>query len=398
MVLNKVNFLFLIFTFSYSTQSYSQQPQIAAEYITEDGNLKGDNETQASDNRNHGLHSRMMMGDTLYYQAELINYPNQGFGGADVSATTGATFGYTSSTSSGFYLSEDFTVPPGELWVIDSVVFFAYQTNSTTTSTFNVLRFQIMQGTTPGAGTIVFGDLTTNRLAATQFTGIYRTLPSAKTNTQRPIMQISGNLPSLNLTSGNYRIDYMLGGTLAAGPFVPQRTISTIHEATGNAYQFTTGWVALTELDPDGNNPLPKGMPFLIYGTSLEDKEAKVNGINYNTLQEAIDAASIDGDEITLLKNINSGTINIGLNGKSVIIKSNGFSCTINQLNIANGEYLRWTEGNLNISGTINNNTSGILWNNANITNANFVNTGLYKGNGSFTGTVTNMQRISPGN
>ena len=216
----------------------------------------------------------MMPGTILYDQSELINQPGAGAVGADVSATTGQLFGVLANISSNFILADDFVVPPGELWVIDSIIIFHYQTNSTTSSTITDVRMQIRQGVTPGAGTIVFGDLTTNRLSNTYFSGIYRTLPSALMNTQRPIMRSVVNTSSLSLGTGSYMMEHLVGGSLASGPLSPLRTIGTTHISTGDGYQFNGMWNNILELDAVGNNPLPKGITFMVYGTSCTPPSA----------------------------------------------------------------------------------------------------------------------------
>lgn len=210
----------------------------------------------------------VMMGPILYDQSELINFAGQGAMGADVSATTGQLFGVFNDINSNLILADEFTVPPGELWIVDSIIVFHYQTGSTTISTINNLRLQIREGNTPGIGTIVFGDLSTNRLSNTYFSGIYRTRPLDLLNVQRPIMRSIVNTNVLPLASGTYMIEHLAGGTLATGPLTPLRTISNTHIPTGNGFQFSVTWNNILELDANGNNPLPKGIVFMVYGVS----------------------------------------------------------------------------------------------------------------------------------
>ena len=383
-------------------KSYSQVNLTAGESIFEDENKTGSdkiNEENLEFERPILNNERSLMSGTILYdQSQLVNYPGQGFGGANVNGTTGELFGLSASISGNFVVADDFNVPISELWSIDSIVIFCYQTGSSITSSVDNVRMQVRQGITPGMGSVIFGDLTNNRLSNTYFSGIYRTLPTALTNTQRPIMKARVNLNGTSFTSGSYMIEYLIGGnSMLTGPFVPLRTLGTTHIATGDAYQYNTSWISVLERDAALNNPLPKGLTFIIYGTSVEDNAAEINGVNYYTLQDAINAAVNDGDEITLLKNINEATVNVGLNNKSVIVKADGYTCTISQLNISNGEYLRWIEDNLTITGSINN-TTGTLWNNANITIPNFTNTGIYKGTGTLNGNITNQSNIQPGN
>ena len=338
----------------------------------------------------------LMMGPVLEDQSEIVNFPGSGFGGADASATTGQIFGFTASINSNILLADDIVIPPGEKWLIDSIEVFLYQTGSTTTSTINDLRMQITKGSTPGSTNVKFGDLSTNRLNHTGFSGIYRATPATLTNTTRPVMISSVNTPGLELSSGTYWIEYMAGGSLAAGPFTPPRTISTTHISTGNGYQYNAVWIQATELNTGGSNPQVKGIPMVVYGISVEDKAAKVYGVNYNTLQDAVNAVVNDGDEVILLKDVDETSVTIG--PKSVVINADGFDCKLNQVNIANGKYLKWIQNNLEITGNINNNSTGILWNNASVTCPSFTNTGIYKGTGTFIGTLNNQNEVQPGN
>lgn len=333
----------------------------------------------------------------LLDQGQLVNRPNQGFGGAHVSSLTGQFFGINANTSGGFILADDFIIPIGEIWTIDSIIFFNYQTGSTLLSTINDLRVQIRKGSQPGVGNIAFGNLTTNVLHSTYFSGIYRALSSNLTAVNRPIM-VSKFVPTtLALNSGTYWLEHQVNGSLSSGPFSPLRTLSTNHEATGNGYQFNNTWDFIYEFDSNSNNPLNKGIAFIIYGTSMQlPKVAQVNGTDYYSLQEAINAVMNDGDDVLLLDDIIESEINVS--NYSVTIKANGYNCQINNLNIQNGKYLRWYEDILTITGTINNYTSGTLINNATIVNGSFINTGIYRGGGNFIGQFTNQNQFLPGN
>lgn len=397
-------FLYFLFFAVLATALSAQNYQVAGDYIEPTGNrpILIDNQKWAlTADRNVSLDvfpaMSMMMGPVLYDQSELINYPGGGFGGADVSATTGQSFGFTCSISSNIRLADEFTVPPGELWLIDSIELFHYQTGSTTSSTIIDLRMQITSGNAPGNNNVVFGDLVTNRLSNTSFAGIYRIQPPNFTFTNRPIMKSSVVTSALALPAGTYWVENMAGGTLSVGPFTPQRTLGTTHINTGDQYQYNMGaWISALEFNTLGSDPQGKGMPFIVYGTSIPDFAASVNGSDYATLQDAINAVTFDGEEITLLKNVNEATIAIG--PRSVVIRGDGFNCTLNQINIANSKYLRWLENTLTITGNINNNTSGVLWNNGIIAGTVLHNSGIIKGTGSFNNPIANSGKIEPGN
>jgi uncharacterized delta-60 repeat protein len=159
-------------------------------------------------------------------------------------------YGFSASTSAGTRIADDFMVPSGG-WTINNVTFYAYQTGSTTTSTFNVAHVQMWNGppNMPGSA-VVFGDTTTNRFSSTAFSSIYRAYGSGFVPVDRPVMKISANL-GLTLPQGTYWIDFQLGGTLTAGPYVPPVTIDGQANKPGsNAMQFSGVWAPLIDIGP----------------------------------------------------------------------------------------------------------------------------------------------------
>jgi hypothetical protein len=199
----------------------------------------------------------------------LVNYPGAGYGGADASALESAllenTYGYGHQHLSGLRVADDFTVPaPG--WNVDRVKFFAYQTGSTTQSTMTGVTLRIWSGT-PGTGTVVFGDITTNRMTATAFSNIYESIDTALTASNRPIMQQTVAVGS-TLPAGTYWLDWDTDGSLASGPWAPpmrQRGQTSFPGA--NAMQYVTGWLPIQ----DTGSLTPDGLPFVIEGTVVPE-------------------------------------------------------------------------------------------------------------------------------
>jgi len=174
----------------------------------------------------------------LYDNGPLVTHPGGGAGGADASAvetTIGlGTFGFGHAVSTGFRVADDFSVPVGG-WTIDDIVFFAYQTGSTTTSTITAVNFRIWDGV-PGVGNVVFGDTATNRLLSSSWSNIYRVLDTDLTNIQRPVMSVTADA-GVFLAAGTYWLDWQVGGSLASLAFAPP--ISILGQATtGNGLQF----------------------------------------------------------------------------------------------------------------------------------------------------------------
>jgi hypothetical protein len=200
----------------------------------------------------------------LYDNGPLVTHPGGGSGGADASALQTAlgmgTYGYGHQISAGNSIADDFTIS-GASWNIDELRFFAYQTGSSTTSTINDIRVQVYDGDPSAGGTIIYGDLTTNVLATTTWTNIYRVLDTDLLASNRPIMENVVQLtPPLNLGAGTYWIEWQCGGTLTSGPWAPPVTVlgST---GTGNALQNTGTWAAVTDVGP-------QDFPFLVLGNS----------------------------------------------------------------------------------------------------------------------------------
>jgi hypothetical protein len=199
----------------------------------------------------------------LFTNVDIVTHPGQGPGGADYSwPWDDNSFGSSCAISGPFGIAVNFDIFDIS-WTVDSIRVYAYQTGSTTTSTLNDVRLQIWNGV-PGApgSTVIWGDLTTNRMTSTRFTGVYRGIDF--TNTQRPIMIAVCNTPGLTLTQGfNYHVEFRAGGTLTSGPWTPPII-------AGNDLQFSTG--AYTNAGSE--------YPLDIYGTSVAASCPPVSGIN----------------------------------------------------------------------------------------------------------------------
>jgi len=178
----------------------------------------------------------------LLENANIVTDPGAGVGGADYSwAYDGNSLGSSCAIAGPFGIAVNFDIIDIS-WTIDSIRVYAYQTGSTTTSTLNDVRIQIWDGV-PGApgSTVVWGDLTTNRMTSTRYTNTYRGVDFASTT--RPIMVAVCNTPALTLLQGvNYHLEFRIGGTLASGPWCPPIL-------AGNDYQFGTGTYNITAND-----------------------------------------------------------------------------------------------------------------------------------------------------
>jgi hypothetical protein len=232
----------------------------------------------------------------------LINSPGAGAGGANVSNLHSglSTFGFGHALATGYRVADDFTVPSGVTWNVDSIVFFAYQTGSTTTSTMNHVNWSVWDNSPAAGGQIIAGDTTANDLDGTYWSGIYRTTEMDLTNTQRPIMANRVATVGLSLGAGSYWLAWQTGGTLTSGPWVPPITITGVTN-TGNSIQFnpnTGTWADLT-IDIGGGVFEPQGLPFIMYGTA-------VTGINENQLASSIEVSPNPASEMMAVRVVNA--------------------------------------------------------------------------------------------
>lgn len=200
----------------------------------------------------------------LYDNGPLVTHPGSGSGGADASVLQTnlgmSTFGFGHQFSTGYWVADDFTVPAGG-WDIIGFGFFAYQTNSTTTSPITAVHIMIFDGPPGAVGTnTLFGDNNTNRLTSSEFTNIYRVVDYDITNNQRPVFR-NDCLFDLNLAPGTYWVAWQTDGTLSSGPWAPP--ISVLGQTTtGNGQQLLSVWADAN----DGGTGTAQGFPFLIYG------------------------------------------------------------------------------------------------------------------------------------
>jgi hypothetical protein len=195
--------------------------------------------------------------------------------------TANSVLGFGCRTSLNIRLADDFVIPAGQSWGIESVAVLAYQTGSTTTPTITAASLQIWNGVPGQPGSeVVFGDLSTNRLQSVSFASLYR-IPSTitpqtcggvpfGTATNRPLMNVVITV-NASLPAGHYWLDWSLEGALLSGPWCPTTTLAPCGrqaDPNAGAMQFSGGsWLPLR--DPGmGCNPteVPQTLAFAING------------------------------------------------------------------------------------------------------------------------------------
>ena len=204
---------------------------------------------------------------------QLFNGVGTGVGGANESilqdVTLGmSTIGFGHSVSGEDRLADDFTNPGPNCWAISSIVFYAYQTDSSTTSTINAVNLRIWDGPPGTLGrNVVYGDTTTNLLTATDWANVYRVNSEAASGSAstRPVMANTVNL-DLTLCSGTYWLDWQTAGTLSAGPYAAPNVI-TGQAITGNSIREKNN-SGTWENTIDSDTEAQQGFPFIIVGVS----------------------------------------------------------------------------------------------------------------------------------
>jgi len=216
--------------------------------------------------------------NVLYDNGPFITSYGDGPDGADVSLLQNVSLGMTTFGASVFLeggphwrIAEAFTVTTPGGWSLENVLFYAYQTGSSITSTFTGVNYQIWDGppNDPDSA-VIYGDTSTNRLENTGWTGVYRYTENSP-GTTRPIMYIFGEA-DVHLMPGVYWLDWQLAGSLASGPFQPPITIIG-ETTTGNALQLSTsGWINFA----DTGVGAPQGAPFQLWGATVCEMPADI--------------------------------------------------------------------------------------------------------------------------
>ncbi len=179
--------------------------------------------------------------------------------GLSVLTAPASTYGFGAQAGGGNRVADDFSVPVGTTWTVQSLSLFAYQTGAAA-FTFTSATWQVILGDL-NAGTVVASG--TDAVSNEGLIG-HRVLSSSLANTQRPIYQIGVDIPDLDLAGGDYWLTWSIGGSLASGPWVPP----TLAGNGGNAAQ-SVGAAAFSTLLEAGSQQGVE-LPFALNGTVPE--------------------------------------------------------------------------------------------------------------------------------
>ena len=233
------------------------------------------------------------LGPVLYDRVNFCNKPavNPGDPAYSEMFDGQMTLGWGCQQITGNILADQFTLAaPARLSMVE---LFAYQTNSSTTSTFDGAYVAIYNGNPMSGGTLVWGDMTTNRFVSTGYTGCYRVLYGA-TDTSRPIMKIIASADA-ELPAGTYYIAYALTGSLGSGPWGVPSVLETASTA-GTGLQYI-GSSSEWTIPVDSGTDIQPSFPFLIRGLAKESQTAPAAPVVAGKTDVSITLQTVTGAE-----------------------------------------------------------------------------------------------------
>ena len=206
----------------------------------------------------------------LYDTGPVVTQAGAGAGGADVSELQTAqgldVFGYNTNLVADITVAEDFKITNPEGWYVDSFATLMYQTTApTATSPITFVTYRLWDGPPfLASSNIITGDLSTNRLLSTEWSGIYRVLDTELDNTARALMTVEMSA-GLTLQPGHYWLEWAaIGSPPFSGPWTPSITIPD-ETRTGNAIQNGVGGEGWSFVGETGVME-QQGLPLEVYG------------------------------------------------------------------------------------------------------------------------------------
>ena len=202
---------------------------------------------------------------------------------------------YLNDLTSDFAIADDFVVPTGETWDLSKIKVYAYQTNNAgAVVPMDVLRIRIWNGDPAVAtSTIVFGDMTTNRLSTESGEAFVFRTGNTAAGTTRKVWELIGDA-SVTLTPGTYWLEYQIHATNNATAFFPPlTTLGSTSNPLWNAKQRSVAtWTSIS----DGGSTNPLGLPFKIdYALNLSINENQLNTVSIypNPVNDVISLSSV---------------------------------------------------------------------------------------------------------
>jgi hypothetical protein len=200
----------------------------------------------------------------LFNNGTWITQTGVGVGGADVSEIESGlnTYGLN-VTQNVARLADDFTVPAATNWNLTDMKWRSYMTNGGTGTNYTGATVQIWNGPPPG-GTVVAGDLTTNRYMSHAFSNVYRTTAGNFGDTARAVIDVKVNMSWVPpLGPGTYFVDIAVTGS--GGASGPWTNVTVPWDAQDNGHQFFGGAWNITTFGQVGS---PCDFPYELEGNT----------------------------------------------------------------------------------------------------------------------------------
>jgi|GEM_PF-806865 len=212
----------------------------------------------------------------LWDNGPLITHPGGGYNGSDLSVLQSSlglnTYGFGVNHNIGQWLAEDFMIDGPEDWELTSMTFYVYQTGTYAyppASTITGVYLRIFDAA-PGDPNrnLVYGDMVTNHMTSTAWTGAYRALDTSMADSGRPIMSVTAAV-ALTLSPGYYWLEWSVSGSLSSGPWAPPITVLG-QTSTGNAMQSLDNGDIWSLINDTGTGT-PQGLKFKLQGCRTSD-------------------------------------------------------------------------------------------------------------------------------
>lgn len=226
----------------------------------------------------------------LYSNGAFVTHPLAHVSGEDVSLAQDVTYpGYTAlgfAAGPEWRLADDFNVTEGEIWTINAITLFAYQTGNQ--AAFTEANLVVWKGVPGFFLSEIIYDGSKSNILSDAMPGPYRIAQSAQasgpfTDTSRRVQALTIEFEEpLVLENGNYWLDWSLLGPQPGSPvFTPPVSIlgQSYTAAGGLARQLCPTNTPQPDCPPgswrlfeNGTSPNLVDLPFLLTGTSFIDR------------------------------------------------------------------------------------------------------------------------------
>lgn len=212
-------------------------------------------------------------------------------------AIAGFAGGFT-DPAGGFRFADDFRVPAGARWRIDRIVVYGYRplAAGAPVRALDNANIQVWNGEQIQGGVKVWGNTTTNRVAAWRATNAFRVFnsvapPAPPTpDFTRNVLRVELATPGLVLTEGTYWIDWQFVDPLPVSEiFCPPLTLpGSRGPADANAMQYRPlaivgggRWWPLIDAGKPASAPdVPQDLPFQVIGAPVCVSDLDLDGVS----------------------------------------------------------------------------------------------------------------------